>query len=232
MACRKFAFVVHVGQQHEHVPNLLLNHRRLNHFQEHQAHRCSTVGILCTITDEYYEPTATMSMFALSQDTIAPDNALLLRAPPVALIVLGAIALFALAQGFINSLMEGDRGLGAFLSDGEGYSRSAFKPRSKLRSDKAQQDSSFDAPLGGPDPLPWLKLPRLEFVEVAGQEGNNENGGLDPQEEVAIIARLEELADLLTIEVKAGNTEEANRLRNQLQSLMTKYGFEYQSGMR
>ena len=146
----------------------------------------------------------------------------------ISVLLVGSIILFVLAQGFINALLEGKRGLGAFLSDGGGFSRSAFKPRSKPRSDSTR-DSSLDAPLGGPDPLPWLKLPQLDFVDVAGQEVNKkQNGGLDPEEEAAIIVRLEELADLMTEEVKSGNVEEASRLRSQLESLMTKYGFQYE----
>mmetsp|Transcript_14932 Transcript_14932/g.19476 ORF Transcript_14932/g.19476 Transcript_14932/m.19476 type:complete len:160 (-) Transcript_14932:1478-1957(-) len=79
-------------------------------------------------------------------------------------IVLGAALLIGLtAQTWINFQLSGDRGLGNFLSDGSGFGRSAFKPR--------QGVSDFDdgtAPLSN-DPMPWLKLPELDFVEVAGQ---------------------------------------------------------------
>jgi len=190
-------------------------------YKAHQ--RCSTVSHICSAFSA--------TMLALTPEAVGPADAdALLGAPPVATSVLlvGSIALFVMAQGFINSLLEGKRGLSAFLSDGGGFSRSAFKPRSKARSDSAQ-NSSLDAPIGGPDPLPWLKLPQLDFVDVAGQEANmKQNGGLDPQEEAAIIVRLEELADLMAKEVKSGNVEEASRLRSQLESLMTKYGFQYE----
>lgn len=134
----------------------------------------------------------------------------------VAVVVLAALALGIAAQTFINSMLKGDQGLGAFLSDGGGYSKSGFKPRSKSSS------SGDDAPLGSGDPLPWLKLPKLDFVDVAGQENTNE---------AAIVSRLEELTDLMKVEVKAGNTEEANRIRNQLESLMEEYGFQYETDL-
>ncbi|KAL7551481.1 hypothetical protein ACHAWF_014681, partial [Thalassiosira exigua] len=83
--------------------------------------------------------------------------------PAIALL---AIAIGFVAQTFINSMLKGDRGLGAFLSDGSEFSDSAFRPR--RGGDRS--DTTTDAPLSGPDPLPWLKLPQFDFVEVAGQE--------------------------------------------------------------
>ena len=74
-------------------------------------------------------------------------------------IVLFSILLFALAQSFINSMLEGERGLGAFLSDGRGFKKSGFRTM-----DDAGEKN---------DPLPWLKLPELDFVDVAGQEKGN-----------------------------------------------------------
>jgi hypothetical protein len=84
------------------------------------------------------------------------------------LIVL-AIALGLLSQILINSMLKGDQGLGAFLSDGKGYGKSKFKPYTKGKDTKKK------------DPLPWLKLPKFEYVEVAGQE----NDSIDQEKEKA-----------------------------------------------
>ena len=144
----------------------------------------------------------------------------------------GATPIFALvaivigffAQTFINSMLKGDRGLGAFLSDGSGYSGSAFRPR------RSGDRSDTDAPLSGPDPLPWLKLPKLDFVEVAGQqESASISNGLSPEKEAEIVAQLEELQSVLQSEINAGNVEEANRLRQRLEALMNDYGFQYEA---
>ena len=135
------------------------------------------------------------------------------------IIALVAIIIGFFAQTFINSMLKGDRGLGAFLSDGSGYSGSAFRPR------RSGDQSDTDAPLGGPDPLPWLKLPKRDFVEVAGQYTD----GLGPEKEAKIVAQLEALQSVLQSEINAGNKEEANRLRQRLEALMNEYGFQYEA---
>ena len=139
------------------------------------------------------------------------------------IIALVAIVIGFFAQTFINSMLKGDRGLGAFLSDGSGYSGSAFRPR------RSGDRSDTDAPLSGPDPLPWLKLPKLDFVEVAGQESASISNGLSPEKEAEIVAQLEELQSVLQSEINAGNVEEANRLRQRLEALMNDYGFQYEA---
>ena len=73
-----------------------------------------------------------------------------------------ALIIGVAAQTFINKMLEGDQGLGAFLSDGTGFNRSGFRPTS---SSKGKNSSSTE----NKDPLPWLKLPQLDFVDVAGQ---------------------------------------------------------------
>ena len=116
-------------------------------------------------------------------------------------------------------MLKGEQGLGAFLNDGTGYSKSGFKPRSK------RAGAQDDAPLGGPDPLPWLKLPQFDYVDVAGQETESR---LDPEQEKEIMSRLEDLADLLKNEVQNNNIEEASHLRRQLENLMEEYGYQYE----
>jgi hypothetical protein len=77
---------------------------------------------------------------------------------PVAAAV-AAVILAVAAQSWINFLLRGERGLGAFLSDGTGYNKSGFQVRKKA-----------EAALGGrTDPLPWLTLPDLDYVDVAGR---------------------------------------------------------------
>jgi hypothetical protein len=58
---------------------------------------------------------------------------------------------------FFHQLVSGNQGLGAYLKDGSGYNKSAFQPlNSQEENDK--------------DPLSWLSLPKLDFVDVKGQE--------------------------------------------------------------
>ena len=141
--------------------------------------------------------------------------------PAIALL---AIAIGFVAQTFINSMLKGDRGLGAFLSDGSGFSGSAFRPRRG-----GDRSDTTDAPLSGPDPLPWLKLPQFDFVEVAGQETSNGRNMLSPEEEAKLMMQLEDLQLVLREEINAGNTAEANRLRRRLEELMDEYGFQYEA---
>eukprot|EP00541_Cyclophora_tenuis_P019623 CAMPEP_0116553504 /NCGR_PEP_ID=MMETSP0397-20121206/7088_1 /TAXON_ID=216820 /ORGANISM="Cyclophora tenuis, Strain ECT3854" /LENGTH=190 /DNA_ID=CAMNT_0004078591 /DNA_START=60 /DNA_END=628 /DNA_ORIENTATION=- len=101
------------------------------------------------------------------------------------LVLLMAIVLGVLAQGFINQMMEGDQGLGAFLRDGSGYNRSGFV--------ETQSSSSDPSPN---DPLPWLKLPDLDFVEVAGSNSKQK-------------LELEGLRREMQTELELGNMERA-----------------------
>ena len=98
---------------------------------------------------------------------LASPNDIMNDLPPtdsVPLILLAALGIGFTAQSWINFQLGGDRGLGSFLSDGSGFNRSAFRPRSGTG-----DISDGTAPVST-DPMPWLKLPRLDFVEVAGQE--------------------------------------------------------------
>ena len=77
-------------------------------------------------------------------------------------ITIVALTIGVAAQTFINKMLEGDQGLGAFLSDGTGFNKSGYRPSSSSKGNNSR--STVDK-----DPLPWLKLPQLDFVEVAGQ---------------------------------------------------------------
>ena len=127
---------------------------------------------------------------------------------PWFLVVL-ALAIGSTAQGLINKQLEGDQGLGAFLQDGRGYSNSAFRP---LLDD---QDRAVPQ-----DPLPWLKLPQLDFVEVAGQQQDDK--GLE-----ATLERLEDLKLELKRQVALGNTAEAQAIQGRLEQVMAEQGITY-----
>ena len=83
---------------------------------------------------------------------------------PNLLVPFVAFVLLVASQSFINQMLNGDQGLGAFLKDGRGVGRSSFRPLSL--EDKNRAVAS--------DPLPWLKLPKLDYVEVAGQATQRE----------------------------------------------------------
>eukprot|EP00557_Chaetoceros_sp_GSL56_P005268 CAMPEP_0176504838 /NCGR_PEP_ID=MMETSP0200_2-20121128/16165_1 /TAXON_ID=947934 /ORGANISM="Chaetoceros sp., Strain GSL56" /LENGTH=180 /DNA_ID=CAMNT_0017904333 /DNA_START=137 /DNA_END=679 /DNA_ORIENTATION=- len=95
------------------------------------------------------------------------QSALLDDVLPTGTIIVLAIVLGFLSQILINSMLKGDQGLSAFLSDGKGYGKSKFRPYTKGKDLKKK------------DPLPWLKLPKFDYVEVAGQENDT---GIDDLE--------------------------------------------------
>ena len=155
-------------------------------------------------------------------------------------IVIGALILAISAQSFINSMLEGDQGLGNYLSDGTGYNKSKFKARKKPNT----IDDSYDPtkPLGAGDPLPWLKLPELDFVDVAGQEKKRQkkvqpNKKSVPQRikdmdkamerDEKILARLESLKDRMKAEVAMGDLEAAKKIEDELESIMKKEGYDF-----
>jgi hypothetical protein len=130
------------------------------------------------------------------------------------IIVVLALGLGVAANGWIGQLMNGSggkkSGLADFLRDGRGYQNSAFS-----------MDDSERAVSSG-DPLPWLKLPKFDYVQVAGQE---DNGGDDAQ----VIAELERLRTEINKEMVKGNASEAKRLGNELETLLEENGMEFQS---
>ena len=140
------------------------------------------------------------SSSCISVTTIMDDDAVLSSAP---LIVGFAIVIGIAAQGWINNMIGGDRGLGAYLSDGRGFAGSRFSPKG----------GSGDA-VSGNDPLPWLTLPTLDFVEVAGQS--------DPVE-----MQLESLRLKMNRALQEGKVQQAIELRQQLEEIMSANGFDF-----
>jgi hypothetical protein len=121
------------------------------------------------------------------------------------LVLIVALFLGFAANGWISQLLNGKEkksGLGAFLRDGSGYNRSGFAMQD---SDRAVQR----------DPLPWLKLPTLDFVEVAGQERPEDT--------------LERLRLDLNAAADKGDIIEAMRIESQLEDMMKKTGVRFQS---
>jgi hypothetical protein len=131
--------------------------------------------------------------------------------PFVPLIIVLTLGLFAAAQGLINEQLRGEQGLSAFLKDGRGYSKSGFQPL-------ADQDRT----LARTDPLPWLKLPRLNFVQVAGQD----EAVLKAEQE--LMDRLDGLRIDLNDKLREGRMEEALFVKRELETLMRENGIEYQ----
>lgn len=128
------------------------------------------------------------------------DDAMMASGTPFLLIM--ALVLGFSAQGFINQMTKGDQGLGAFLKDGSGYNKSAFRPQSRETSSS--------------DPLPWLSLPKLDFVDVAGQEDKT-------------LVKLERIRQEMNKKLQEGKVEEATELRDTLQQLMQESGIEYET---
>lgn len=131
----------------------------------------------------------------------------------VPLLVITALGLGFAAQGWINQQLNGDQGLGAFLQDGRGYQNSSFRPLTD--SDRAVNSDN--------DPLPWLSLPKLDFVEVAGQETT------DNMQDDAILTQLEDLRVEMNQQLDKGNVVEASAIRRKLESLMRDNGIEFQA---
>jgi hypothetical protein len=144
--------------------------------------------------------------------------------PPLILcLVLVALAIGVLANGWISRLLSGDQGLASFLSDGSGYKKSSFKPLQQ-DSDRAVQS----------DPLLWLKLPQLDFVEVAGQaprrrsdqtfpptpDKDSISGAKGESKDEIVIAKLELIRREMQEQLGNGNIQEAERLRTELERLM------------
>ena len=163
---------------------------------------------------------------------LLPENPLL---SPLAVVVL-ALVLLVSAQSFINTMLDGDQGLGAFLRDGSGYNRSGYRPNTS-----GDNDSSNN------DPLPWLKLPKLDFVEVAGQEeqGPSPEQQLlaEQEEQETVYKELDRLRQELNQELQSvrrrrlegmdnGGKDEmakAKLLQAKLEGLMKAYGIEYET---
>lgn len=141
-------------------------------------------------------------------------------ASPTVLLV-AALVLGIAANGWIQRLLSGDQGLGSFLSDGSGFNKSGFKPVT------ADEDRAVIS-----DPLPWLRLPRLDFVDVAGQEQlaneDYEKGRLASNQQYNdVLIQLENLRERMNEKLAQGNVEEAKALRKDLENMMKENDIQF-----
>lgn len=134
----------------------------------------------------------------------------------VPLLLVVALAVGIAAQSFINQMLQGDQGLGAFLKDGSGYNKSGFRPKYFSASNKDNTKK---------DPLPWLKLPELDFVEVAGQEKKPPASRSSNEDQV--LSQLEEMREKMDNAFQQGKIQEAEALRKELEEAMKLYGVEF-----
>jgi hypothetical protein len=157
-------------------------------------------GNLARVTTDAYNHKTARQLSSVSFE--APDL------PPLFVPALAVILLVA-SQGFINQLASGDQGLGAYLKDGKGVGRSSFRPLTV--DDDSRAVSS--------DPLPWLKLPKLDFVEVAGQ--------VDAATDKLVHDKLASMHAQVQNRIDHGDYKQAERLKKELDTLMKDAGWEY-----
>jgi len=148
--------------------------------------------------------------------------------PPVFFLTVGFLVVALLAQSFINDLTSGDDGLGAFLSDGTGYNRSGFKASTSRKNSKSKGGAG--APVSK-DPMPWLRLPSLDFVEVAGQ--TTPDSGVDDEislaAETEFLSRLETKTANIREALDAGEEERARVASKELEQMLEGSGYEYRT---
>lgn len=144
---------------------------------------------------------------SISKFMIEDDKIMVLQPGPY--FVLVGIILGIASQYLINTMLKGDRGISAFLSDGNGFNNSRFKTIQSSGDTKKE------------DPLPWLKLPKLDFVEVAGQENDSSFDSVKQQ--------LDSLKLKLDNELASGQNDKASKTMKELDILMEKYGFEFEA---
>ena len=143
---------------------LMLSAMESNHFSDQNSisfeAKLSLLSLVTSKEDKFSHTidTTTFSMSSSMASSPIESNDIV-----VPIIVIVALTIGILANGWISRLLSGEQGLGSYLSDGSGYQKSKFQPL-KSNDDRAVQ---------GDDPLPWLRLPNLDFVEVAGQKNNN-----------------------------------------------------------
>ena len=147
-------------------------------------------------------------------------------ASPSVLLVL-ALVLGIAANGWIQKLLSGDQGLGSFLSDGSGFNKSGFKRVTGTEDERAVKS----------DPLPWLSLPRLDFVDVAGQDAQDALLKEDYEQEQgrasqksqhdAVMGKLERLRESMNEALAQGNIDEATARRTELETLMKENNIQY-----
>jgi hypothetical protein len=80
------------------------------------------------------------------------------------------------------------------------------------------------------DPLPWLRLPKLDYVEVAGQKDQAREDfelGRSMVSSDPSLVQLEDLRVRMNQKLAQGDVDAAESLRQQLEAKMKEGGFEY-----
>jgi hypothetical protein len=144
------------------------------------------------------------SLFPVSKSLLKPlhnslDDDFMAHSLPV-IVILG-VSIGIAAQLWISKMTQGDRGLGAFLKDGNKFAGSNFSTM------KSSNDS-----VSGNDPLPWLRLPNLDFVEVAGQSSVN--------------SKVEDLMRRMEKASREGKEELALELKEEIEASLAANGLE------
>ena len=180
----------------------------------HQRRQSSRRETAISASEAAWTATITQSAVDLNENTIFQ-----VASPTVLLLV--ALAIGIAANGWIQRLLSGEQGLGSFLSDGKGFNKSGFKP---ITGDQDRAVSS--------DPLPWLRLPKLDFVDVAGQQElereDFEKGRLPNNVQYnEVLAKLESLREKMNQKLADGKVEEALVLRKELEETMKENDIQY-----
>ena len=95
--------------------------------------------------------------------------------------------------------------------------------------------------MGAGDPLPWLKLPELDYVDVAGQPRKSPKAkvkqksvpqkikdmNLSINRDELVLLRLEALKDEMKTAVQSGKLDEAKRIEDELEKVMKEEGYDF-----
>lgn len=74
--------------------------------------------------------------------------------------------------------------------------------------------------------------PELRTVEIDGVPQPSEGEILSPELERRLLQRLEDMAETLRAELKAGNLRKAEAIRVKLEGTMERFGIQYEEGFQ
>ena len=127
-----------------------------------------------------------------------------------AVVVAAGASVLIGGQAVISAAYEGDQGLKQFLADGSQFAGSSYRPR---RKDDPQPTGGF---------LSGLKLPKLQFVEVYGDDATGEE---DPSDDD--IARAEALQAELRRALDSGDVDAARTVQYKLEAHLERAGIAF-----
>lgn len=153
-------------------------------------------------------PTTQLAMIGESESVLDLSSS----TPSPFLLAVVALTLGILANVWIQTMLSGDQGLGSFLSDGSGFNKSKFRPMSTDDYGQKQPPSN--------DPLPWLRLPNLDFVDVAGAPKTDP--ATDP-----VLDRLQRLRLEMQDRLAAGDRAGAESIRATMEQVMKENGVSF-----